>query len=193
MRIPAHHSACYRNNCYNSYFSEGTSLATLEQGRPNGTHDYINGEINLFFNHSAPSSELNNLTSTESAPEGPRTMLKRVSSRIINSQAPTLQRQPSLLRPKSDSDSTTTTSSDQQHVHFSHSTHSSLEIEEKPSKKTKRCSKFRKYIIGTMPAWERQLNEMENFWGAVLRFWDSFFRGIGQVRTSFKDHAIDLY
>jgi hypothetical protein len=139
--------------------------------------DNIDGQINLFFDAPAPREERRNSSATESGPEGPRTLLTRNNSRIINSTAPALQKQASLLRIKSDSDSTTATSTDQ-HVHFAPS---SLEVEDKPSKKRKRWSNFSKYVMGTMPAWERKLNEMDNFWGAMLRFWDSFFRGIGQV------------
>lgn len=44
-----------------------------------------------------------------------------------------------------------------------------------------RFKKFAQRYMKSIPAWEKKLNEMETIGGAILRFLDSYFRGVSQI------------
>lgn len=57
-----------------------------------------------------------------------------------------------------------------------------------------RFKKFAQRYMKSIPAWEKKLNEMETIGGAMLRFLDSYFRGVSQVRNvDFLDKIINKF
>jgi hypothetical protein len=163
---------------FNYYFSDqAISLANLEEG-------YARGNSNHVDDTSSPQISavtIGPVADSKLQHPGPLFSSQPLASQLEKSQ-------PSAFKLKGASDSSNSTTSDASdqtgaspRVRFNPA-HSPREDKSKSIKRPNRRRKlFREYTLGTMPGWERKLNGMETFMGAVLRFWDSLLRGIGQV------------